>query len=662
MTAKKYATYKAAFGSGPMAGPIKYVVIEAVPRALKDFEKSAEASGMPIRKYLASLYADHHSGPVDITILKQTNPNEKPIKCAEYDRAPLFEMNKALEQIEMRKRGGKTITQVQITDFKQVIPKTSAGVPKTPERRQLFTLDITANEKLYISSPFKLSPGEIKRCKNPNSLYRKTLEDHDLGRISAQFLKKENQRSVSARPEFLKKDAGRRFDIVQENRKACELIQNDPAVRSVHSVADDWTKISSPRSDSSPVSGGPNSPSTNEEERFRGLLERFRSSPREQNRDSGLTSPDSESPKICHEKTISQDSGLKISLARSSNLNPQAKEFSIPEASRGAKNTSDDAEDLSLLRDICPDAKVTFRAAQPKAQPKSLEEICPDANVTFCDPEPKSLLQEVCPYANMTFCCDERKKNPPIVTKVFTASTVPVQGMQAPLPAPPQALGPFSMPLPKVSDFVQHGFGQQSITVSPPAMRVCISPPGLPIPPPGFSLPAPPDCDPFDIPPLPALLNMQPPPGLGFPSLVHRGPSHDLRFPPVPPQSVGPAMHATVMHPRQMLAPVGPTPAPTPRMFCSYGMPACPAIQAPSTQPTPFGGPFQPPVGPAMMSNNGPFPPRPMRKPRNADPVAQQKYEAWIEWQKTVRPGYAMQCKARQARRAQRQYQDATRT
>ncbi|KAG5974235.1 hypothetical protein E4U58_003381 [Claviceps cyperi] len=47
-------------------------------------------------------------------------------------------------------------------------------------------------------------------------------------------------------------------------------------------------------------------------------------------------------------------------------------------------------------------------------------------------------------------------------------------------------------------------------------------------------------------------------------------------------------------------------------------------------------------------------PPRPVPKPRSPNPKTQQEYEAWIEWRKANEPGYAMACKVRQQRRAQR--------
>lgn len=47
-------------------------------------------------------------------------------------------------------------------------------------------------------------------------------------------------------------------------------------------------------------------------------------------------------------------------------------------------------------------------------------------------------------------------------------------------------------------------------------------------------------------------------------------------------------------------------------------------------------------------------PPGPVPKPRLPDAQAQQQYEQWIEWRKVNEPGYALECKARQARRAGR--------
>lgn len=46
--------------------------------------------------------------------------------------------------------------------------------------------------------------------------------------------------------------------------------------------------------------------------------------------------------------------------------------------------------------------------------------------------------------------------------------------------------------------------------------------------------------------------------------------------------------------------------------------------------------------------------PRRVPKPKQPNPRDQQEYEAWVEWRKATEPGYAMACKLRQQRRAQR--------
>ncbi|TFB04005.1 hypothetical protein CCMA1212_003725 [Trichoderma ghanense] len=52
------------------------------------------------------------------------------------------------------------------------------------------------------------------------------------------------------------------------------------------------------------------------------------------------------------------------------------------------------------------------------------------------------------------------------------------------------------------------------------------------------------------------------------------------------------------------------------------------------------------------------LPPQPVPKPRRPDPGDQQAYEAWIEWRKANEPGYALECRLRQQRRAQRSMTD----
>ncbi|RFU72804.1 hypothetical protein TARUN_9450 [Trichoderma arundinaceum] len=58
------------------------------------------------------------------------------------------------------------------------------------------------------------------------------------------------------------------------------------------------------------------------------------------------------------------------------------------------------------------------------------------------------------------------------------------------------------------------------------------------------------------------------------------------------------------------------------------------------------------------LVGNTPRPPQPVPKPRRPDPGDQQAYEAWIEWRKANEPGYALECRLRQQRRAQRSMTD----
>ncbi|KAM0254060.1 hypothetical protein ACHAP5_000046 [Fusarium lateritium] len=65
------------------------------------------------------------------------------------------------------------------------------------------------------------------------------------------------------------------------------------------------------------------------------------------------------------------------------------------------------------------------------------------------------------------------------------------------------------------------------------------------------------------------------------------------------------------------------------------------------------GNGMQMPCNP-MMGGGYSSRPAPVSKPTNPDPIQQQKYEAYIEWRKLNEPGYALACKSRQQRRAQR--------
>ncbi|KAK5987256.1 hypothetical protein PT974_11380 [Cladobotryum mycophilum] len=78
--------------------------------------------------------------------------------------------------------------------------------------------------------------------------------------------------------------------------------------------------------------------------------------------------------------------------------------------------------------------------------------------------------------------------------------------------------------------------------------------------------------------------------------------------------------------------------------------------------------PLAGPVNPCLVAPACPLPvagaasrPPAVPKPRRPDPSDQQAYEAWIEWRKANEPGYALECKLRQQRRAQRSMMDKPR-
>lgn len=85
--------------------------------------------------------------------------------------------------------------------------------------------------------------------------------------------------------------------------------------------------------------------------------------------------------------------------------------------------------------------------------------------------------------------------------------------------------------------------------------------------------------------------------------------------------------------------------------------PMAPVNRATLTAPAPLissAGPVArniPHILPPALSQ---IPPGPVPKPRFPNARAQQAYEEWIEWRKANEPGYALECKARQARRSHR--------
>ncbi|RGP68125.1 hypothetical protein FLONG3_8299 [Fusarium longipes] len=60
------------------------------------------------------------------------------------------------------------------------------------------------------------------------------------------------------------------------------------------------------------------------------------------------------------------------------------------------------------------------------------------------------------------------------------------------------------------------------------------------------------------------------------------------------------------------------------------------------------------PLNPTLRGSGYLACPPPVSKPMFPDPVQQQRYEEYIEWRKLNEPGYALACKTRQQRRAQR--------
>ncbi|KAH0599847.1 hypothetical protein MHUMG1_02637 [Metarhizium humberi] len=74
-------------------------------------------------------------------------------------------------------------------------------------------------------------------------------------------------------------------------------------------------------------------------------------------------------------------------------------------------------------------------------------------------------------------------------------------------------------------------------------------------------------------------------------------------------------------------------------------------LGSPCSQPK-IGVPNTSSIPPVAQTNNSL--PRRVPKPKQPNPKDQQEYEAWVEWRKATEPGYAMACKLRQQRRAQR--------
>ncbi|KAF5017546.1 hypothetical protein F66182_10508 [Fusarium sp. NRRL 66182] len=98
---------------------------------------------------------------------------------------------------------------------------------------------------------------------------------------------------------------------------------------------------------------------------------------------------------------------------------------------------------------------------------------------------------------------------------------------------------------------------------------------------------------------------------------------------------------------------------PAPGAFESqFGLPGINQFLQPlAVPPTPFPGNTSGPQAPYIPTPGNsrlPTRPRPVIKPANPNTAQQQNYEAYVEWRKANEPGYAMACKSRQQRRAQR--------
>ncbi|KAK0760236.1 hypothetical protein N5P37_007318 [Trichoderma harzianum] len=137
---------------------------------------------------------------------------------------------------------------------------------------------------------------------------------------------------------------------------------------------------------------------------------------------------------------------------------------------------------------------------------------------------------------------------------------------------------------------------------------------------------------------------------MGTDQLGGQFPTSALPMPTVPPL---PSLLPTLFRPETVLPSVS---------MMGNSMPGIPTV--PSMLNTTF--PLAPGSNPCfnMSSSQMPLmtgtrcPPQPVPKPRRPDPGDQQAYEAWIEWRKANEPGYALECRLRQQRRAQRSMTD----
>ncbi|KAM0245657.1 hypothetical protein ACHAQJ_010509 [Trichoderma viride] len=129
-------------------------------------------------------------------------------------------------------------------------------------------------------------------------------------------------------------------------------------------------------------------------------------------------------------------------------------------------------------------------------------------------------------------------------------------------------------------------------------------------------------------------------------------PTSAMPWPPLPPL---PSFLPAMLRPQPVLQPMTGN---------ALGLPAAPPLTNTAFR-LPTG-----PVNPCMsmpscqmpLMGGAPCLPQPVQKPRHPDPRDQQAYEAWIEWRKANEPGYALECRLRQQRRAQRSMTDKAAT
>ncbi|KAK4076180.1 hypothetical protein Trihar35433_2740 [Trichoderma harzianum] len=136
---------------------------------------------------------------------------------------------------------------------------------------------------------------------------------------------------------------------------------------------------------------------------------------------------------------------------------------------------------------------------------------------------------------------------------------------------------------------------------------------------------------------------------MGTDQLGGQFPTSALPMPTVPPL---PSLLPTVFRPETVL------PSVSMMGNSMLGIPTVPSMLNTTFPLAPGSNPFNMPSSQMPLMTGTRCPPQPVPKPRRPDPGDQQAYEAWIEWRKANEPGYALECRLRQQRRAQRSMTD----